>query len=167
MPLVISEDKTLNKKRFHLGAPLKKHLRDTLGKYNEYSSEKGYKRLNALLFPEYNKRSEGDDGESISFGDAKKIQADMKKMNRRSLEYALNGGDKMKRAVDGFMSTVRNINKEIQPVKPVKPNAKQLKPQGAKDNSLEVNKDGLSIHEHKMRITESQLLRLKKRFKYL
>ena len=73
-----------------------------------------------MLFPEYNKRSEGDDGESISFGDAKKIQADMKKMNRRSLEYALNGGDKMKRAVDGFMSTVRNINKEIQPVKPVK-----------------------------------------------
>ena len=73
----------------------------------------------------------------------------------------------MKRAVDGFMSTVRNLNKEIQPVKPVKPNAKQLKPQGAGDNSLNVNKDGLTVHENKIRITESQLLRLKKRFKYL
>ena len=168
MALIIGEDKTLNKKRFTLTEPLRDHLRDTLGKYYQQSNEKGYKRLNALLFPDYNKRAEGGDGKSISFTDAKRIQHDMNSMNRKGLQYALNGGDMMKNAVDGFMSTARNANKEVEAVKPVKPSSRQLKVKKTTDGSLKPSKEGLVVHESiRMKITESQLLALKRLANYL
>lgn len=165
MPIFLHEgDIALKNKRFEIPTNLMSHLKNTLGQYRQYADQKGYKRLNALIFPDYNKRSNGaskNDGNSITFGDAKKIQSDMKSMNKKSLEYQMVGGGEMERALNGYMSTVRNMNQEVQAVKPVKPNSRGLKPASVKPTKLE--KAGIHVHENRkiMHITEEQLNMLK------
>jgi hypothetical protein len=66
------------------------------------------------------------------------------------------------------MSTARNANKEVEAVKPVKPSSRQLKVKKTTDGSLKPSKEGLVVHESvRMKITESQLLALKRLANYL
>ena len=71
MPIFIKENQVLNKKSFKLPKNLQQHLKDTLAKYGDYKEEEGYKRLNSLINPDYNKRNDKKSGDEreISFAD--------------------------------------------------------------------------------------------------
>lgn len=101
MPIFLRENQELNKKTYKIPNNLQKHLKQTLAKYGNYKEADGYKRLNSLINPNYNKRSDKKNGDEkeISFSDLKNIDHDLRHMNNsaNNLEYVLNGGDEMAR----------------------------------------------------------------------
>jgi hypothetical protein len=101
MPIFIKENQELNKHSYRLPKNLKKHLENTLAKYGQYKQEDGYKRLNSLINPSYNKRNNKKMGNEreISYTDLKRIDHDIRHMDhsKKNVQYALNGGDEMAR----------------------------------------------------------------------
>ena len=69
MPIFIKENQELKDNMYEIPDKLEKHLKQTLSKYGDYTQNKGYKRLNSLVNPEYNKRSDKAD----QFKDGKHI----------------------------------------------------------------------------------------------
>ena len=56
MPIFLKEANQLLKNRtYQIPKDLEKHLRNTLQQYGQYKNADGYKRLNSLLNPYYNK----------------------------------------------------------------------------------------------------------------
>lgn len=133
----------------------------TLGK--QYPTLDGAKRIKKIANNgEYNKRS-ADGKNSMSMGEIKRAKHDMSKLNPKSVEYALNGGDEMKQFYDSVLHSTRNAVKENPIVKAVKPNSKDLKPAEQNIKPIEINDLQLQAEGRKtIRLKESQLLLLKK-----
>lgn len=119
MPIFIKENQALNNNMYEIPDNLESHLKDTLAKYGSYSNLKGYKRLNSLVNPNYNKRSNKEDsfhdGKHISFSDMKRIDHDFRHMskNPNNIERKLNGGDEMAHFVK---STLDRERTKVSPV---------------------------------------------------
>mgnify|MGYP003290455309 CR=1 FL=1 len=173
MPIFLKEaNQELKDNMYEIPKELHQHLVQTLQQHGEGNEEnKGYKRLNALVNPKYNKRSDKEDrqfkdGKHISHSELEKIDHEFRHMgnNPHNIQRILNGGEKM-------ASWARNtLNRERTKVAPVlkqkkietrnknatKPVAKPMKP-------IEVGNINASIHESKkIYITEEQLNLLKK-----
>ena len=72
------ENKTLGKKQLKVPDEVVKKLKVTRNLFDKYSKSKGFKRINAILDDDYNKRSKKKDkihngDKTISGSDAKKI----------------------------------------------------------------------------------------------
>ena len=119
MPIFIKENQELKDNMYEIPDKLQKHLKQTLSKYKDYTTNKGYKRLNSLVNPEYNKRSNKadkfKDGKHITFTDMKRIDHGFRHMskNPKDLNRILNGGDEMAHFAK------ETLNKERTKVKPV------------------------------------------------
>lgn len=117
MPIFIQENQELNKHSYKIPTKLQKHLQDTLTKYGEYKEADGYKRLNSLVNPNYNKRNNKKSGDEreISYTDLKRIDHDIRHMDKSpdNIQYILNGGDEMARF------TRDTLNRERTRVAPV------------------------------------------------
>jgi hypothetical protein len=165
MPIFINENQELKNNMYKIPKKLGKHLKQTLARYKNYTQNKGYKRLNSLVNPEYNKRSDKadnfKDGKHISFSDLKRIDHDFRHMskNPKDMNRILNGGDEMAHFAK------ETLNKERTKVEPVlkqkkvetrnknevKPTIKPMKP--IKLGNIEAN-----VHESKkIYIHENQL----------
>lgn len=140
--LIINENSELKNKKFIIPKNLSQHLNQTLSKYGEYSNNKGYKRLNSLVNPNYNKRSKNSENNNqkyISYNDLKRIDFDIRHMDKNpdNIEFKLNGGEKMAKFVRDSLNRertkvaptlkqkkVNTINKNmVKPIKmPTKPN---------------------------------------------
>lgn len=146
MPIFIKENQELNKNSYKIPKNLQQHLQKTLAKYSQYKQENGFKRLNSLINPNYNNRSENKNQKEkeISYSDLKRIDYDFRHMskNPNDLQRTLNGGEK-------FANFVRDtLNKERNRVEPrlkekkvqtrqknsVKPIVKPTKPTSVKEN---------------------------------
>ena len=84
MPVFLKENQILNKNTYKIPKNLQKHLQNTLAKYGQYKQEDGYKRLNSLINPKYNKRNDKEDNgtREISYTDLKRIDFDMRHMDQ-------------------------------------------------------------------------------------
>lgn len=78
MPLILEDEgKKLNKRQLTIPKKLVNKLKATRNLFDKYSKTKGFKRLNAMIDDDYNKRSNKKDrihngDKTISFSDAKK-----------------------------------------------------------------------------------------------
>ena len=98
MAIFIKENDALNHNSYEIPKNLSNHLKKTLIQFGNYSNSKGYKRLNSLVNPNYNNRSNSRKTKNvISYSDLKRIDHDLRHMsqNPNNLERVLNGGDKL------------------------------------------------------------------------
>ena len=58
MPIFLKENNALKDNMYEIPKDLEVHLKNTLSKFSDYRQNKGYKRLNTLVNPKYNKRSD-------------------------------------------------------------------------------------------------------------
>ena len=171
MATILEDNQSLSNKPFMIPNSIMKHLKTTLSMYGKYKDNDGYKRLNSLVNPNYNKRTDKDENSNqISYGNLKRIKHDFEAIgnNPKDLRYILNGGEKMYNWVNSELERKRN---EVAPVNAVKKsdnikksglkpsdiNGKQLKPQ-------KLNNASITIKENKEKIiylTENQLKILK------
>lgn len=167
MPIFLKENEKLNDNMYEVPEKLGQHLKQTLSQMDDYTETKGYKRLNSLVNPQYNKRSNKEDrfkdGKHISYSDMKRIDHDFRHMskNPKNINRVLNGGDEMANFV---RDTLRKERTKVKPTplqkqvednnKPntLKPPTKELKP--VKIGNLEAN-----VHESikKVYVSENQL----------
>ena len=137
--------------------------REILAKYKNCTKNKGYKRLNALVNPEYNKRSDEKfkDGKHISHTDAKRIKNTFDHMNNdpNNLDFVLNGGEKMKHFVDDTLNRERTKVKPVDIIPQVKDNNKNnLKPTISPMKPVKLGNIEATVHENKkIYINEKQL----------
>ena len=153
MPIFLKEVNQLLKNRsYQIPKDLEKHLRDTLQQYGQYKNVDGYKRLNSLLDPDYNKRSDySKNGEKlISHSDLTTIDHDLRHMskNPNDLTRILNGGDEM---ANFARNTLNRERTQVEPVlkqkkvetrnkNAVKPNINPMKP-------IKLDKGNVQVHE--------------------
>ncbi len=140
MPIFIQENQELNKRSYKIPKNLQQHLQDTLTKYGNYKESDGYKRLNSLVNPDYNKRNDKKNGDEreISYSDLKRIDHDFRHMdkNPKNVQYILNGGDEMAHFVKDTLNAERRAVAPIlkqEKIKTrnknaVKPTIKPMKP---------------------------------------
>jgi hypothetical protein len=160
MPIFIQENQELNKHSYKLPKNLQKHLQDTLTKYGEYKDVDGYKRLNSLINPNYNKRNNKKNGDEreISYTDLKRIDHDIRHMDKSpdNVQYILNGGDEMARF------TRDTLNRERTRVAPVlkqekiktrnknavKPTIKPMKPIKLDNGVARIHESANEMHKY-------------------
>lgn len=128
MPLIINEDegKKLGKKQVIVPDKLVNKLKLNKNLFGKYKKTKGFKRISAIVDDDYNKRSNKkdrihNDNKTISFGDLKRIDHDMRHMspNPHNLEYVLPGGDDMKNWAHDTLGKMRTAVKQVKAVPPV------------------------------------------------
>ena len=159
MPLFIIENQELKDNMYDIPKDLEKHLRDTLQQYQGYgltnagTVSKGFKRLQGLVDPNFNKQDDNtsaDGSRQISFSDMKRIDHDFRHMSKdpHDLQRVLNGGDKMATFV---RDTLRKERTKVEPIakkemvktrnkNAVKPSLKPTKP-------IEVGNVTANVHE--------------------
>jgi hypothetical protein len=160
MPIFIQETQELNKHSYKLPKNLQKHLQDTLTKYGEYKDVDGYKRLNSLINPNYNKRNNKKNGDEreISYTDLKRIDHDIRHMDKSpdNVQYILNGGHEMARF------TRDTLNRERTRVAPVlkqekiktrnknavKPTIKPMKPIKLDNGVARIHESANEMHKY-------------------
>ena len=165
MPIFIKENQELKDNMYEIPDKLQKHLKQTLSKYKDYTTNKGYKRLNSLVNPEYNKRSnkadQFKDGKHITFTDMKRIDHDFRHMskNPKDLNRILNGGDKMAHFVKDTLNKERTKVKPVDVVPQITDNNKsQLKPNVSPMKPIKLGYIEANVHEvKKIYINENQL----------
>ena len=154
MPIFLKEANQILKNRsYQIPKDLEKHLYNTLQQYGQYKNVDGYKRLNSLLNPNYNKRSDySKNGEKqISHSDLETIDHDLRHMskNPNDLTRILNGGEEM-------ANFARNtLNRERSQVEPV---LKQKKVETRNNNAvkpiinpmkpIKLDKGNVQVHEN-------------------
>jgi hypothetical protein len=153
---------------------LEKHLKNTLSKYGQYKQSKGYKRLNSLVNPSYNKRSNKEDSlnsndKHISFADLKRIDFDLRHMSQdpNDIERIMNGGDEMARFVKDTLDKERTKVEPILKQEKVKTrNKNKMKPSLATPSQIKVGNITAQVHESNKHIyiTEEQLNLLNDKF---
>lgn len=162
MPLILEDEgKKLNKRQLTIPKKLVNKLKATRNLFDKYSKTKGFKRLNAMIDDDYNKRSNKKDrihngDKTISFSDAKKIDFDMRHMapSPNNLEFTLLGGEDTKNWVHDALRKERTAVKKVDGVKPVPKLEKN--PMKTPDVQKDVQMGDVTV-----RLTESQLLTLK------
>lgn len=173
MPLFLKENQALSKETYKLPDELAKELKQTLAQYEQYRETKGFKRLNSLVNPSYNKKSNRkdipNDGKHISFSDMKRIDFDLRHMdkNPNNLERILNGGDDMARFVRTTLERERTRvadanakeKEKTREKNAVKPTAEPLKPIKIDGQDYHIHEDKES-NTKKIYLTEKQLKRL-------
>lgn len=177
MPIFIKENQELKDNMYKIPNRLYKKLKCLLSKYGNYTQHKGYKRLNALVNPEYNKRSDKanqfKNGKYISFTDLKRIKHDFRHMSDdpNDINNILNGGKDMENFVDDTLNRERT---KVAPVlkqkkvetrnkNEVKPSIKPMKPLklGNVDAHVHESKIIKETSVKKIYINEEQLKKLK------
>lgn len=155
MPIFIKENQELNKQTYKIPNDLQKHLKQTLSKYNGYTQNKGYKRLNSLVNPKYNKRSDKTDnfkdGKHITFSDMKRIDHDFRHMdkNPKNIERILNGGEEMASFVKNKLNQERTRVAPILKQKKIDTrNKNQVKPTVKPMKVPSINNVKVNIHEN-------------------
>lgn len=155
MPIFIKENQELNKQTYKIPNDLQKHLKQTLSKYNGYTQNKGYKRLNSLVNPKYNKRSDKTDnfkdGKHITFSDMKRIDHDFRHMdkNPKNIERILNGGEEMASFVKNKLNQERTRVAPILKQKKIDTrNKNQVKPTVKPMKLPSINNVKVNIHEN-------------------
>ncbi len=154
MPIFLKEANQLLKNRtYQIPKDLEKHLRNTLQQYGQYKNADGYKRLNSLLNPNYNKRSDySKNGEKqISHSDLETIDHDLRHMskNPNDLTRILNGGEEM---ANFARNTLNRERSQVEPIlkqkkvetrnkNAVKPNINPMKP-------IKLDKGNVQVHEN-------------------
>lgn len=145
--LILNENSELNKNKYKIPKYLSNHLKNTLAAYGNYRQNKGYKRLNSLVNPKYNKRNNQNDNETdkyISYNDLKRIDYDIRHMpnNKNNIEFILNGGSEMANFVSNKLNSERNKvepilkQKKIQTIK-----ANQVKPVKNPTKPIKINEE--------------------------
>lgn len=128
MPLILNEEegKLLGKKQVIVPKKLVNKLKQNKDLFGKYKKTKGFKRVSAIVDDDYNKRSNRKDkihtdDKTISFGDLKRIDHDMRHTNPNphNLEYVLPGGDEMKNWAHDTLRKLRTSVKKVQSVPPV------------------------------------------------
>ncbi|MBR6515749.1 MAG: hypothetical protein IKT40_02720 [Bacilli bacterium] len=192
MPIFLKEaNQELKDNMYEIPKELHKHLVDTLQQYGKGNElNKGYKRLNALVNPSYNKRSNKEetqfkDGKHISHTDMEQIDHDFRHMssNPNNIQRVLNGGDEM------AMFVRNTLNRERTKVEPVakqkkvetrnknatKPNANPMKPISVGNVTASVHESSKALSQisedikrtKKIHLTENQLNILKEKLNFL
>lgn len=156
MPIFINENQALKNNMYEIPDELAKHLKQTLSKYGNYTKNKGYKRLNSLVNPEYNKRSDKadqfKDGKHISFSDMKRIDHDFRHMskNPKDLNRILNGGDEMAHFAKETLNKERTKVKPVEIIPQVNDNNKsQLKPSVSPMKPISLGNIDVNVRESK------------------
>ena len=159
MPLFIIENQELKDNMYDIPKDLEKHLRNTLQQYQGYgltnagTVSKGFKRLQGLVDPNFNKQDDNtseDGSRQISFSDMKRIDHDFRHMSKdpRNLQRVLNGGDKMATFVH---DTLRKERTKVEPIakkEMVKTrNKNEVKPSLKPTKPVEVGDVSANIHE--------------------
>lgn len=165
MPIFIKENQELKDNMYKIPNKLQQYLYNLLSIYKDYTTNKGYKRLKSLVYPEYNKRSnkadQYKDGKHISFSDTKRIDHDFRHMtkNPKDLNRILNGGEKMAHFVKDTLNKERTKVKPIDSVPEVNDNNKnQLKPNIKPMKPIKLGNVSANVHESKkIYINENQL----------
>lgn len=163
MPIFIKENSELNKNQYPLPKNIEKHLKDTLTQFNQYKTSKGYKRLNSLVNPNYNKRNEKNivnNKKYISYSDLKRIDHDFRHMdkNPKNIERTLNGGDEMANFVKKTLDNERNKVKEtLKQQKTKTRNKNASKPIVKPTKPIKVNENKTI----KIFINEKQIIKIK------
>lgn len=152
MPIFIKENNELNKKSYKIPKNLQRHLQDTLAKYGQYKKSDGYKRLNSLVNPSYNKRNnkQNNGDREISYTDLKRIDFDMRHMsqNPNNLTRILNGGDEMANFVRNTLNHERNkVEPTLKKEKVKTRNKNTTKPTVAPTKTINLGNNKIRIHE--------------------
>jgi hypothetical protein len=168
---LIEDNQSLIGKDYKIPDYLNKHLNGTLASLGDYKQTSGYKKLNGIINPNYNKRNKKNEKAGfISYGNMKKFKHDYETLSdKNSIEAKLMGGDKMYQWVNSELSRKRN---EVAPVNAVKKSAnisksklntvkvnKPIKPNNIKNASITIEKT-IKANRKKIYITESQLKRI-------
>lgn len=156
MPIFIKENDELKNNMYKIPNKLDKHLQQTLSKFKDYTQNKGYKRLNALVNPEYNKHSDKadnfKDGKHITFTDMKRIDHDFRHMNQNpnNIERILNGGEEMAHFVKDTLNKERTKVAPILKQKKVETrNKNELKPTVKPMKPMKLGTADVNVHEGK------------------
>lgn len=127
MPIFLKENQELDGNLYQIPDNIHKHLMQTLSALNQYKTSKGYKRLNRLLNPNYNKRlnkkGKQNKGVYLTYGDLKKIDYEFRHMskNPNNVQRLLNGGDEMFTFVRDLLNQERTKVNKSQYSKDIKP----------------------------------------------
>ena len=171
MALFLKENQELQGNMYDIPKELEDHLKDTLNKYQDYGTtasgtmSKGFKRLQSLVDPNYNKQDDNtseDGSRQISFSDMKRIKHDFDHMSKdpHDIQRVLNGGEKMASFVN---DTLRKERTKVEPVLKQKEvetrNKNAVKPTVAPMKPIEVGNITANVHENKKTIfiSEEQL----------
>lgn len=168
MPIFIKENQELNGNKYKIPKNLENRLKIKLAKFDDYKTTDGYKRLKALTTPSYNERTDSKDfenGNYISYNDAKTIDHDFRHMSQdpNSFERQINGGEEMANFTSNLLKRERNKVEPILKQKEVetrnknklKPTKNPMKP--IKVGNVEVNiKEDINTNK-KIYINENQL----------
>lgn len=173
MPIFLKEaNQELKDNMYEIPKKLHKHLVNTLQQYGDGNEKsKGYKRLNALINPKYNKRSDKEktqfkDGKHISHTDMEQIDHEFRHMNSNpnNIQRVLNGGDEMAMWVRNTLNRERTKVAPVLKQKKVETrNKNAIKPVANPTKPINVGNMVATVHENvkKIHITEEQLNLLK------
>ena len=168
MALFLKENQELQDNMYDIPKELENHLKDTLNKYQDYGTtasgamSKGFKRLQGLVDPNYNKQDDNtseDGSRQISFSDMKRIKHDFDHMSKdpHDIQRVLNGGEKMASFVN---DTLRKERTKVEPVLKQKEvetrNKNAVKPTVAPMKPIEVGNITANVHENKKTIFISE-----------
>ena len=162
MTTIIKEgNQSLQGKTYKIPTALRKHLQSTLTSFQKYSTTDGYKRINGLINPSYNKKEQSINHpkDEISYGNLKRIKHDYEAIpNKNNIEAKLMGGDELYQWVDGQLSHIRTA---VEPVNKVKKSANISK------SKLKVAKGTKGIKPEKLGNAQITIHESKKRKIYI
>lgn len=171
MPIFIKENQELKNNSYTIPHKLKSHLQDTLTKMGQYKQSQGYKRLNTLISPNYNNKTDKDKTNNqykVSFGDLKRIMHDFKTIKNQGndIAYELNGGNEMEQWVSNTLNRERTkVKPVLQQKKVATRNANSVKPTAAPTAPISVGNISATVHENKSHkkiyIPENKIILLK------
>ena len=160
MPIFLKEaNQELKDNMYEIPKELHKHLVSTLKQYGDGNEQsKGYKRLNALINPKYNKRSNKEDsqfkdGKHISHTDMEQIDHDFRHMssNPNNTQRLLNGGDEMAMWVKNELNRARTRVEPISKQKKVETrNKNATKPIANPTKPISLGNTMATVHENKI-----------------
>lgn len=161
----INENNELKNKKFKIPNNLKQHLQKTLATYSKYKTNNGYKRLNSLINPEYNKRNKTKDNERyISYSDLKRIDFDLRHMDQsdNNIDWLLNGGQEMASFVRDTLNrertkvtpTLKRQKQQTREKNQIKPIKNPTKPQKLNQINIHESLSNQSDHPYFERLSD-------------
>lgn len=153
MPIFIKENQFLNKNSYKIPKELLLKLKHKLAKFSRYSNHDGFKRLNSLANPDYNKRSDENhpNGEVyVPYNTVKTIDHAFRHMSKdpNNFNRQINGGEEMAQFVSNTLKSERNKVEPIAKQEKVKTRDKnKTKPIKNPMKPIKLDKGELNIRE--------------------